>query len=113
MKHEYLEKFSKTEQIFLYKLFSVEGQTDRQTDRWTDIMYLISQFQYAIKYSLHLYIRPAKFQALLQTEQQIIHYCLSGQQRYTRDPLAETKELRSESPNFKYHAEIHSFWISL
>jgi len=39
----------------------------------------ISQFRYAITNALHIYRRPAKFLAFLQTFQPISHYCLSGQ----------------------------------
>jgi hypothetical protein len=60
-------------------------------------MNLISQFRYAITNALHIYRRPAKVLAFLQTVQPISHYCLSGQHSYTRGTLADTDNLISEN----------------
>jgi hypothetical protein len=68
-----------------------------------------SQFCYAITNGLHMYRKPAKFLAFLQTVEPISHYCMSGQNSYTRGPLADTNTLILESPNYKYRAEIQSF----
>jgi hypothetical protein len=87
----FLEKFSKTQQTFLYKLFSVVGQTEGGTD----IMHRISKFWYDVT------LIPAKYLVTLQTVQSIPHYCLSGQHGYTRGPLEDTNALRSENPNIK------------
>ena len=73
----------------------------------------ILQFLYAITNALHIYPRPAKFLAFLQTVEPIIHYCLSGQQSYTHGPLADTDVLSSENSNFKYHPEGQSSSFSL
>jgi hypothetical protein len=125
----------------LYKLFSAEGQTERgtdrerdrqregrtergtdrerdgqregQTERGTDIMKRISQFRYTITNALHIYKKPAKFLAFLQTVEPTSHYSLSGQQSYTRGPLTDTNTLSSENTILKYYVEIQSFWISL
>jgi hypothetical protein len=69
----------------------------------------ISQFRYAITNLLHIYRRPVKFLAFLQTVESISHHCRSGQRSYTPDLLADTSILISENPHFKYHADDLSF----
>jgi len=59
-----------------------------------DIIIRISQFLYAITKALHVYRRPAKFLAFLETVEPISHYCLSDQQRYTRGQLTDTNAVR-------------------
>jgi hypothetical protein len=98
----FIERFSKVHQIFLYKMLSAEGRTKRGTD----IMNRISQFCYTITNALHIYRRPKKFMAFLQTVEPMSHYCLSGQHTYTRGPLADTNALISGSPDFKYHTKV-------
>jgi len=63
----------------------------------------IPQFQYAITNALHIYRQTAKFLAFLQTVEPISHYCMSGQQSYTRGSLADTNVLVSECSDFKCH----------
>jgi len=89
-------------------LFSSEGQTKTRTD----VMNRISQFRYVNANSLPNCRRPAKFLSL-QTMEPLSHYCLSGQQRYTRRPLVDTNDLSSWSPYFIFEAENQSFYISL
>ena len=108
-KARFLEGLPKIHQQFLFKLLITEGQTDRGTD----IMNRISQFRYTVTNALHIYRRPEKFLAFLQTVEPISHYCLSGQHSYTRVPLADTNALNSDGPDFNFYAEIQTFWISL
>ena len=111
-------ELSKLHQTLLYKLFSVEGQTETGTN----IMNRISQFRYPIKNALHIYRRPAKFLAFLQTVEQISHYCRSVQHNYTSGPLADTNNLISlklisnsliKSINSKFHLGIISWHFLL
>jgi hypothetical protein len=102
------EKFSKTRHTILYKLFSSE----EQTESGTDIINRIPQFRYAVKNVLHIYRRPAKFLAFLQTVEPISNYCLSRQRSYTLPLLTDTNTLSSESTNFKYHIEILLFHVN-
>jgi hypothetical protein len=60
----FLDRFSKNDQTYLYKLFNAE----KQTEIGTDIMNRLSQFRYAITNALHIYRKIAKFLALLQTD---------------------------------------------
>jgi hypothetical protein len=93
-KNNFLERFSKIHQTFLYTLFSTEGQTERRTDN----MNRLSQFWHTVTNSPHIYRSPAKFLAFLQTVEPISHCCLSGQHSYTRDSLAYTIRFSSEVP---------------
>jgi hypothetical protein len=92
----------------IYKLFSSE----EQTESGTDIINRISQFRYAITNVLHIYRRPAKFLAFLQTVEPISYYFLSGQSSYTLSLMTDTNTLGSESTNFKYHVEILLFHVN-
>jgi hypothetical protein len=92
---KYLERFSKIHHTFLHMLFIAEFQTERGAD----IMNRNSLFRYAIKNARHIYRSRARFLAFLQTVGPISHFCLSGQQRYTRGPLADTNVLRGNFPN--------------
>jgi hypothetical protein len=67
-----------------------------------------SNFFYAITNALLIYRTRANFLVSLQTEELISHYYLLGQHSYTRGPLADTKALSLESPDFKYQAEVQS-----
>jgi hypothetical protein len=88
---------------FHCNLFSAEGQTERAAN----IKNRNLQFWYAITNALHIYRRPAKFLAFLQTVQSITHCCLSGQHGYTRGPLEDTNVLKWEYPNFKLQANFN------
>jgi hypothetical protein len=55
----FIDRYSKIQQTFLNKLFSVRGQLERGMD----LMNRISQFRYAITNALHIYRSPAKFLA--------------------------------------------------
>jgi hypothetical protein len=105
----FLERFYKIHRSFLYKLFSVEVQTEKGTN----IMNWISQFRYAITNALHIYSSSAKCLAFLQALEPISLYCLSGQHSYTLRSLCDTSALNSEILRFKFHAESQSFWNSL
>ena len=62
------------------KQFCMSCFVRRNKEREMDvIMNWISRFWFAITNALHIYRRPAKFLAFLQTVEQILHYCLSGQ----------------------------------
>ena len=97
------------ERFFEMSLFRAEGKTGRRSN----ITNRVSQFRCTIANTLHIYRRPAKFLAFLQTVELISRYCLSDQQSYTRGSLADTNALISEIPDFKYHAGGQSVWISL
>jgi hypothetical protein len=56
-----------------------------------------------------MHSRRTELRDLLRTEEKVSHYYLSGRNSDTRDPLFDTKAFNSESPNFKYQAENHSF----
>jgi hypothetical protein len=99
----FLEGFSKIHLLFLYEMFSAEGQTERGTD----IMNRNSRFRYAITNALHIYRSPAKFLTFLQRVEPISYYCLSGQRSYTRGPLADTNDFSSDGPDFKYYTEFN------
>jgi hypothetical protein len=59
----FIEWYSKSQQICLYKLFNVGGQSGTETD----IMSRISHFRYAITNVLHIYRRPILFAPLFQS----------------------------------------------
>jgi hypothetical protein len=99
----FLGRFSKIRLLFLYEIFSAEGQTERGTD----IMNRISQFRYATTNALHIYISPAKFLTFLQRLEPISYYCLSGQHSYTRGPLADTSDFSSYSHDLKFSTEFN------
>jgi hypothetical protein len=82
----FLDIFSKAQRTFFYKFLV---RKDRL--RGTEITNRISNFcARPITNALHMYRRPAKFLAFLQTVQSISLYCLSGQHGYTRCALEGT-----------------------
>jgi len=97
--------------------FNIFFTAERQTERGTNITNKISHSRCAITNVLHIYRRPAKFLAFLQTVQSISHYCVSGRHGYTRS-IGRYECLRTENPilniTLKFnHSVSHRYMVCL
>jgi len=102
----FLEKFSKTRHTILYKLFSAEGQREREGRTLFIEFYNFGTPLLTCCTSTEVLQNVLVF---LQTLEPISHYCLSGQHIYTRGQLTDKDNLILECTNLKYYAEIQSF----